>query len=525
MSSAPSSRPWAVLVLAAALLIYVGCDRFGARPEPSSRPADASGRSVDGAPSSDKLLADWPTVRGALVITGDQEGYQEPCGCTDGQLGGLRRRYDLVERLRAQKLPLGLVDLGNLLKDPVAARGGLEQSKIKFTTSLKALALLKYDVLAPGPEDLKVGVDEALAQYLNLGERPKVVAANVAGKQGFETLLQPSARIQVGPYKIGVTAVVDPATLKAVADPALDALLSIRTPEEALPSVLADLEKDTDRQVLLVQGPPELAKTLAEKFPGFEVVVGASEFDEPSDEAETASGGKTIIVRPGKRGKYVAVVGLFDDPKRPARYQRVQLGKRLDGPAEPMRALLDDEYQGMLKAARIVEDFPRRGVVNSAPGATFVGAETCKSCHPKSYEKWEESKHAQAFEPLIANPKRDMQFDAECVSCHTTGFEYKTGWVSAEKTPLLEGNQCENCHGPASRHIAAPDDKAFRQALALKVESAEKDGLCQKCHDGDNSPHFDFKSYWHKIEHSKLDTYTDPKVHQAIGTKAAATSR
>ena len=114
-----------------------------------------------------------------MLISGEQDGYLEPCGCTSGQLGGLRRRYDLIRRIRDQKWPLALIDLGSLIKDPAGARGGFEQAKIKFTVALKALALLKYDALALSAEDLKIGVDEALAQFLNMGERPKIVVANV----------------------------------------------------------------------------------------------------------------------------------------------------------------------------------------------------------------------------------------------------------------------------------------------------------------------------------------------------------
>ena len=63
-----------------------------------------------------------------------------------------------------------------------------------------------------------------------------------------------------------------------------------------LTAVLADLEKDTDTQVLLVQGPPELAKTLAEKYPGFDIVVGTSAYPDPPDDAERLNGGKTLLV-------------------------------------------------------------------------------------------------------------------------------------------------------------------------------------------------------------------------------------
>ena len=61
-----------------------------------------------------------------------------------------------------------LVDLGSLIKDPAAARGGPEQTKMKFATivALKALEAMKFDALALSPEDLKLGVDEAVGQFL-----------------------------------------------------------------------------------------------------------------------------------------------------------------------------------------------------------------------------------------------------------------------------------------------------------------------------------------------------------------------
>ena len=85
------------------------------------------------------------------------------------------------------------------------------------------------------------------------------------------------------------------------------------------------------------------------------------------------------------------------------------------------------------------------------------------------------------------------------MSCHTTGFEYNSGWKSAELTPLLEGNQCENCHGPSSKHVEQPDNAEFRKAIARTVEGVEKSHFCIGCHDEDNSPKFDFATDYKKI--------------------------
>src|SRR5262249_4837230 len=116
-------------------------------------------------------------------------------------------------------------------------------------------------------------------------------------------------------------------------------------------------------------------------------------------------------------------------------------------------------------------------------------------------------------------------YDAECITCHTTGFEYHSGWRSEAETPHLKGNQCENCHGPGSKHIAEPDNAEYRKAMKLTIEQAENHHFCITCHDGDNSPKFDFDTYYSKIDHSGYDDYKDPKVHIGITPKVARNSQ
>src|SRR5262249_52033397 len=126
------------------------------------------------------------------------------------------------------------------------------------------------------------------------------------------------------------------------------------------------------------------------------------------------------------------------------RYQVVTLNRKFSGPAEPMKRLIRNEYREMLKSVGVVENFVRRAHISGGPGATFIGAESCKSCHPNTYMKWSTTKHARGFDSLVHDEKPNTVFDAECVSCHTTGFEYVSGWHSEAQTAYLKGNQCEN---------------------------------------------------------------------------------
>ena len=152
-------RPWAALALSAAVLGYVGCTSSNSTgPSPASpspaRPAGAGpggakGGSADEG-SGSKLLANFGNPAAVLLITGEMDGYLEPCGCTENQIGGLLRRYDFLERLRKQNWPVASFDLGSLTKDPAAARGGFEQAKFKFDYAIRALKLLELQ--RHGPE-------------------------------------------------------------------------------------------------------------------------------------------------------------------------------------------------------------------------------------------------------------------------------------------------------------------------------------------------------------------------------------
>ncbi len=539
-----SPRPAVALALVAALLAYVGCARTietprsstaagpaaPATPAPSSSTVDPKVEAASaqaepqpaGPPAAQakseqkpKLFDQWAArpPAGVLVISGEQEGYLQPCGCTDGQLGGLGRRYDLVEKLKAKGWPVAAVDLGNLIHDPAGSRGGPEQEKVKFDTALKALAAMNYQAVALGPEDLKLGVMETLGVLLNL-KGPRFLAANLVPGDGFEATVRPTSEFRVGPVAVGVTAVIDPASFQALADPDKAALLTLKQPDDVLPGALASFAKGTAIRVLLVQGPVEEGRRLAEKFPNFDLVVSRSRFEDPDERAEVLNGGKTLLINVGRKGKYAGMVALDPGSTPKVRYFRQPLDGRSFREAESMRVLIDEEYQAILKAVGVVEKATRNTNLAYPAGATYAGAESCQSCHPNTFAKWSTTKHARAYLALTSNPKRNREFDAECISCHTTGFPYKSGFVSTEATSHLKGNQCENCHGPGSLHNAEPDNLAYRKPMAMTAATADSTGFCTKCHDADNDPHFAFASYYAQIFHKGLDTYDDPKVHQ-----------
>ncbi len=125
--------------------------------------------------------------------------------------------------------------------------------------------------------------------------------------------------------------------------------------------------------------------------------------------------------------------------------------------------------------------------------ATYMGAKKCMACHMGQYKTYAKTKHAAAFNTLLADEKKNP----ECVKCHVTGFGQPGGFVNEEKTPGLENVGCESCHGPASAHIAAA--QAGPEGEWDKKINKVPQNTCVSCH----NPHIDRKEMAEKLRAAK----------------------
>ncbi len=57
-----------------------------------------------------------------LLISGEELGYLEPCGCAEGQLGGFPRRDSVIQQLTAKGKTLLPVANGDLIDLPYGAK-------------------------------------------------------------------------------------------------------------------------------------------------------------------------------------------------------------------------------------------------------------------------------------------------------------------------------------------------------------------------------------------------------------------
>lgn len=466
---------------------------------------------LDGSPNAPEDWRKWPEPTGVLVISGQQHGYIEPCGCTglENQKGGMARRATLLKQIRELGWETIPVDAGNQVR-----RSG-RQAAIKFQTTVKGLAAMDYKAIGFGPDDLRLGASELLSVAAADDENPsRFASANIE-------LLAPELvplvqQVEVGGKKIGITTALHPDTLESPVD---DAII-IGDLNERLSDVLGQLrEEGSEFNVLLLFGDDEAAKQVARDVPGFDLVVAAATYGEPTYQAEPIEGTTSRLVLTGDKGMYVGLVGLYEDA--PLRYARVPLDSEYEDAPEMLQLMA--EYQEQLKALGL-EGLQVRPIAHPS-GNKYVGTETCGECHTTAYEIWQGTPHAEATEHIVHPGERSeipRHFDPECLSCHVTGwnpqsyYPYESGYLSLEETPQMTGSGCENCHGPGAAHVAAENGDSgasseliaeLRESMRLPLEDAKE--KCMECHDLDNSPAFHqpgaFDEYWSQIEHYGLD--------------------
>jgi hypothetical protein len=431
---------------------------------------------VDPVATNGKIFVGWPKPDAALIFSGEQDGYLEPCGCAglENQKGGLRRRFTLFKELRAKGWPIVAMDNGGQEK-----RTGV-QAEIKTDFAYRALAKMGYAAVGIGGYDLHM---DLLPIVINLDESSNpLVSANV-GIVGFDSgYTQRYKIVEAGGMKIGITSVLgkdEIAELKNTAD------VELLEPYQAIPQVLPKLlEANCDQLVLLVHAEPAEAEDLARRFKEFDWVVTAHGAEEPPNEAAKIDGTDSYLVEVGKKGMYVSVVGLYKEGETPFRFQRVPLDSRFADAPEIQKMHVD--YQRRLETLGLAG----LGLKASAhpSGGKFAGSKACADCHLSATEVYEKTPHFHATDTLVQlDPPR--HFDPECLSCHATGWEpqryfpFQSGFLGLKETPHMAGNGCENCHGPAARHVAAEngeidvsEDELEKLRSALRLEVVENEG-------------------------------------------------
>jgi hypothetical protein len=450
-----------------------------------------------------------PLREAILAFTAEVRGEIEPCGCPTVPYGGFVRREALLGRLRAEGLPVFVIDAGEMLvRGQVAADPGDRPERARAVLDLAARTGL--DAWAPGPVDLLAGGLRTLSGTNALaatwrdatGEAP-FPAATVIERDGF---------------RLGVVGLNASASGLTHADPVEAARAAIAGGGEADTWVALSNLADAD------------ALRVAESVPGLGAVLSTrgSAFDAPR-----TTRGAPIIETPD-RGRYVTVIrlalasdGAAWKPVTGAPYENlarerervVRLEKaaaidaaeaRLPGLRTQLATVASGHDLALVEERPLgsdldapspldarIESFKARATEGAAarvsrapPVAGYASGAACTGCHDHSerFAAWTLDPHARAYEALVP---RGEALNVECIACHSTGWGEPGG--NATLTPVAmrtwKAVQCEACHGPLAGHPHGAD----------VTPAPVTEATCVRCHDAANSPQFDFASYVRRI--------------------------
>jgi len=456
-----------------------------------------------------------------LLIVSSLIGYVEPCGCTiDLHLGGLARLSGTIEREKA-KGPTAVLFLGPYLfeKSVKAHRVPQEESKARLIG--RCLEKLEVDGVVNTQNELIRGADFFKTA---LSDTVPDITANTP--QGTPKI------IRLGDIQLGVFGLVPEGDMTPTGQ--------ATSPTIAAQAASAKLRADgADIVVSLASIPRRALKNISKSVTGVDLwILG----DHPREESTAHAVPNGYLIEAGDRGRNIGQIMFFngaskgplkdpvgDHARRQKRlqsqlrmsrvmFERTQapslqakikkieselterphvsnVGKRFEYTLIPMDPALKraapynhwvDEYKGSLKALNLAHAGQIQPVKENQSG--YIGGAQCADCHPDAAEFWSNTRHAKAWKTL---EDADKTYDAECVSCHVTGWQRPGGSILGQVTDLTNV-QCEVCHGPGSRHADLGGDPEY---ISTQVPVT----VCTGCHNEHHSPKFDDRVYRPKI--------------------------
>jgi hypothetical protein len=419
-----------------------------------------------------------PPRRVTIAFSNDMKGEIRSCGCASKDVGGLGRRATFLSALRDTTVSDFLLLEGGGFFSP-KLNYGMEKADL----TLDAMSMMDYDGVVIGEEDLGFGVDYIVARTREVG-LPVVVANFIDARA--DTLFFPASRQLTLPSGLTVTLIGVMSPRLRLPPQVPKGTARISDPRSAVRRELSRLGPDVGLVIVLAHmGRQEIGPLLAE-IPEVDVVVHGSE-GRPMRRVNRSLG--AYILQVADRGRYMGVAyAVLDDAGdiRALQTAVTPMGKEY-GDAPAITRLF--EAYDLNIATRESSDLPP-GMLDTHKGmqATFTGAPACVECHEEIDAQWKETRHAHAFELLREGGRH---YDRDCTPCHVTGFGEEGGFERLGITTDLANVQCEACHGNGHEHVADPDVPTPRDAREA----------CRDCHTVDQSPDFEFDTFWARIQH------------------------
>jgi hypothetical protein len=375
-----------------------------------------------------------------------------------------------------------LVDVGDYFGNRMPT-----PEKKRSLTVVDAMRMMGYSVAAVGERELNYGLG-----FLDETEKRgnfDLVSANLRSKKDSSLVFPPYVIKKVGDLRIGFIGLLDDDPRKVGVFEQLENVY-VSNYMEAAQRYLPEVRAKSDLVVALAHIGLGNARTLAEKLPGFDVVIAGHGTDR-TPLAEKI--GETIVVKAEGKSSTLGtlLVGIGADGKISG-FDGITIALTKQGKVDPdvdriVKTCEDQEKQrDKLLARRKIElpNIPRRPEVLAADG--YLGWETCRTCHAAIYDKWSTDPHSKAFATLAEGDKWN---DATCLPCHTTGYEASAQKDSIDVRPEMWNVQCEACHGKGTQHGIG---------MARVDES-----VCVRCHTGDWGKNWNYAEALKKIDHGR----------------------
>jgi Cytochrome c554 and c-prime len=376
-----------------------------------------------------------------------------------------------------------VVDLGDYFGDRMPT-----QQKKRTLTVIDAMRMSGTSVVAVGEWELNYGL--AFLEDSEKRANFDLVCANLRSKKDSTLIFPPYVIKKIDGIRFGFLGLLDDDPRKVGVFEQLEDVY-VSSYMEAAQTYLPELKAKSDIVVALAHIGLGNARMLAEKLPGFDVVLAGH----GSDRTPLAEKiGETIVVKPESKSSSLGTLLLginannkisgFDG----STLTLTKSGKINTEVDKVVKACEDQEkLRDKLLAKRKIDlpSIPRRPEVAAAEG--YLGWETCRTCHEAIYEKWSTDPHSQAFATLANGDKWN---DPACLPCHTTGYEASAQKDSVDVKPEMWNVQCEACHGMGTHH---------ERGLANPVPES----VCLKCHTSKWSPNWNYAEALKKIDHGR----------------------
>lgn len=386
----------------------------------------------------------------------------------------MARRATYLDNLWKEDVPVLMVDGGDLF----GARNRNDQHQTTFLCEVTGD--LGFDAIGLGEFDLNYGLPY-LREMMQKYKLP-FTSANVRDTTG--ALIVPEYLVvERGGVTFGLISVLDP-SLRIVTLTGDEAFFTVADPVATLRELIPRVRKEARTIVLVGHLGESTTETILREVKGIDLAVLGHTFRNLTEERLIDD---TILLGSGYEGRFIGRANLFvdgsDGKVMAVEVQTTSLDEAVADDAGMLQRV--EDYKASLAAFKDAKRaaYPR---TFGSDKENFLLDQTCKGCHEGAWDAYAGSGHAQAFATIR---RQGQSTEPECLSCHTTGYQYRNGYAEEQPYTRLINVQCEACHGYGTEH-----------ARDGKWGSLAKDS-CVTCHDQENSPNFDYASYWEKIKH------------------------